>query len=508
MELTFHKVIAPRSWLILWIGNLNKFMLGYIKRTFCILSFCFLLISCGYTQKFGSAGKVDIQSFGAKGDGITNDTRAFQRASDYLQRYGGTLIIDSGTYILGKQTLSGRYGAGVSWKAEPIMDFINTVKPITIIGNRATLKAADGLRYGSFDPVTGKEDNKRTVGHPSNYYTSTYIFINAEGCTSIEIKGLTIDGNLGNMIISEDIYKGIQLPALGIRLVNNKKVKIEDCYIHHCGLDGLYIAWNGLTDKDPPYPHKVINVICRYNGRQGLSWAGGNSLTVINSEFSHTGRALHDGKPLVSLPAAGIDIEVQNSIIRNGTFINCLVSDNAGYGLSSIGHPTDNINFKNVTFIGTTNYAAFPKSRDFSFDSCIFIGAMVGLYGSKNTSEATYFKDCLFSMDSSLSPTGHVFGTNAAFYNAQNVIFDNCTFVAGNKRLPKFNHKEILFIDCTFIQNSDKQFRAIATFKGTTRFLIKGGGKINAAEATFKGPVIYNGDRVSDAMELNKLQYK
>lgn len=450
---------------------------------------------------------VRITDFGAVGDGNTNSTEAFRRAADYLQEHGGTLIIDSGIYILGKQTLSGRFGAGVSWKASPILHFKDAKKPIAIRGENAILKASDGLRFGSFNPVTGLEDNHRTKGHPSDYYASAYIFINAEGCTSITISGLTIDGNLGKLMMSKPINKGIQLPALGIRLVNNKRAKVKNCYIHHCALDGLYIAWNGLTEKDPEYPHTVDSVMSTYNGRQAFSWIGGNSLTVTNSEFSHTGRAINNGKPVIAEPAAGIDIEIEDGIIKNGNFINCLVSDNAGYGLSTIGHRTKNINFKKVTFIGNTNYAAFPKSEDLNFDSCSFVGAIAGLYGSEDPDKASYFSHCFFTMEGSLSPDGKTFENSSKFYTAQNVVFDHCTFNAGEKRLPLFNQKEITFIDCTFIQNSNNEFRAIATFKGTTHFLMNKNSRINIAESTFQGPVIFNGKKIEDAKMLHQIQH-
>ena len=437
---------------------------------------------------------IHIRDFGARGDGITNCTTAFQNAAAFLQKNGGTLIIDPGIYIVGKQRLSGSFGAGSSYFADPILSFKNAQKPIYITGYKATLKAADRLKYGSFNPITGAKDSIRKEGNVSDYYASAYTFISAVGCYSISVKGLTLDGNSGKLIISPAFGKyGNQLPAIGASFNNNKNVDIEDCYIHDCALDAIIIAWSGLKDTDPIYPHNIKNVIARYNGRQGLSWVGGNNLTVINSEFSSTGKALNNGVPVVGLPSAGIDIENENAIIKNGRFINCLVYDNAGYGLSSIGNDTYNINFSKVTFIGTTNDAAFPKSQYFSFDSCIFVGQVVGVFGSTDPGKANYFKNCLFTMDKNKSPDGKVFGDHCAFYDSQNLIFENCEFDGGSGRLPVFNHKEITFINCKFIQNNDENFRAIATFKGTTRFDMTGKGKVDASEGTFEGKILYNG---------------
>ncbi|MEO8860491.1 MAG: hypothetical protein ABI358_03660 [Ginsengibacter sp.] len=450
-------------------------------------------------QSDSSGIVVHIKDFGAVGNGIVNNTSSFQKASAYLQANGGTLIIDPGTYIVGKQTLSKSFDAGYSYNPEPILSFTNATKPIIISGYKAILKAANGLNYGSFNPITGLVDTVRSTGKRLSYDASAYIFVAASDCASISIKGLTLDGSSGMLNFSPPFDKyGNQLSATGITLYKDKKAEIIDCYIHHCALDAIIITWPGLKNTDPIYPHTIKNVIARFNGRQGLSWVGGNNLTVINSEFSSTGKSMNKGMPVIGLPSAGIDIENEDAIIKNGNFINCVVYNNAGYGLSSIGNDTYNINFKKTTFIGTTNDAAFPKSQCFSFDSCVFVGRVVGINGSSEKAKANYFKNCLFTMDKKRSPNGKVFGPYNAFYDAQNVVFDNCEFDAGSTQLPVFNQKEIEFINCKFIQNSDKNFRAVATFKGTTKFLLKGKGKLNASEGTFEGKVLINNKTVTD----------
>ena len=490
--------------------NISNFFIFFFLILFANKGNCHYLLSGETNNLFLVNGTthftnktIHIKNYGAIGDGVTNDTKAFQNAAAFLQANGGTLIIDPGTYIVGKQRLSGSYTAGSSYFAEPILSFIDAKKPITILGNKATLKAADGLKYGSFNPITGEKDSIRKEGITSSYYASAFIFIYARHCSSITINGLILDGNSGKLNIGPAFGpEGIQLVALGIGLYSNKKALVSDCYIHHCALDGIIVSWTGLKDTDPIYPHTIRNVIARYNGRQGLSWVGGNNLTVINSEFSSTGKAFNNNIPVISKPSAGIDIEIENSIIRNGNFINCLVSDNAGPGIISIGHDTYNINFKKCTFIGTTNSAAYPKSQGFSFDSCTFVGKVERIFGSEDKSKAISFKDCLFTMDSTLSPNGKVFGDHCEFYEAQNVIFDHCTFDAGNRNLPVFNTPEITFLNCTFSQNSNKDFNAAAFFKGTTKFIMKGKGKINTSEATFEGAVIYNNEKISNLKNI------
>lgn len=440
---------------------------------------------------------VHIRDFGAIGDGKTNSTEAFQKASVYLKANGGTLIIDAGTYIVGKQKFAGSYGAGYSYSPEPVISITGASKSITIIGKKAIIKAADGLKYGSFNPVTGLKDSLRKQGNVSDYYASAFSMINIINCSSITILGITIDGNSGKMIIGPGFGPaGIQLAALGIGLYGNKKAKVADCYIHHCALDGIIVAWPELKDTDPIYPHIITNVRCEYNGRQGLSWVGGNNLTVINCKFSSTGKALNNNIPVVSKPSAGIDIEIENSIIRNGKFLNCLIYNNAGPGVISIANDTYNIHLSKCTFIGTTNSAAYPESQNFSFDSCTFVGMVQRIFGSAEKEKAVSFKDCLFTMDSTLSPNGKVYGHTWEFYDAKNALFDHCIFKAEGKVLPTFNTPEIIFLNCKFFQNSDKDFNAAAIFKGTTKFFMKGKGKLNTERSKFQGTILYNDQKL------------
>jgi hypothetical protein len=110
-------------------------------------------------------------------------------------------------------------------------------------------------------------------------------------------------------------------------------------------------------------------------------------------------------------------------------------------------------------------------------------------------------------MDPKESPNVKVFDNSRGFYDAENVVFDTCVFDAVNKRLPVFNAKELVFINCKFIQNSNENFRDIAIFKGTTQFLMKGKGKIDASEGTFEGKVllIIKKLRILKRLNLNKI---
>ena len=47
-----------------------------------------------------------------------------------------------------------------------------------------------------------------------------------------------------------------------------------------------------------------------------------------------------------------------------------------------------------------------------------------------------------------------------------------------------------------------KIFNAPAIFKGTTKFVMKGKGKIDASKATVEGELIYNDQKVKDLKQV------
>lgn len=61
---------------------------------------CAVLFSCGAAH--AGSGVYDVRDFGAKGDGVTKDTRALQAAIDAASRAGGgRVLVSAGTYLTG-----------------------------------------------------------------------------------------------------------------------------------------------------------------------------------------------------------------------------------------------------------------------------------------------------------------------------------------------------------------------------------------------------------------------
>src|SRR6185503_13828871 len=156
-------------------------------------------------------GVITPERFGAKGDGVTNDTAAFAEMTDFVNRRGGGVIaLRRTTYIVGMQDRDPPFAQA------SIMDFNGCRKGLTILGNGAILRCAPGLRYGTFDPVSGQPTN-----HPQPYYVQDelaypyYAMIIIENCAgAVEVCDLELDGNLPKLIIGGPYGDtGWQIPA-------------------------------------------------------------------------------------------------------------------------------------------------------------------------------------------------------------------------------------------------------------------------------------------------------
>jgi hypothetical protein len=341
---------------------------------------------------------VTPEQYGAAGDGSTNDTAAFQALAADVNALGGgvrILIPEGKTYIVGEQTLAGATGLGYSYAPESILRFEDCTKPI-FIELRGTLKQAGGQRYGSFDPVTGAVFNPGALPFLNGDYRASLaemivaidcsggLYISGAGKLDGNDTGMTLGGFWGDT--------GRQLTGSGLALYSTGG-RVEGArLVNHC-LDGMIIGDNGLTEAAAGRPVTLVDVECDYNGRQGLSWVGGRGLTAINCRFLRTQRSTSG---IATSPGAGLDIEAENSVCRDGHFIDCIFADNGGAGMVADTGDSADVLFTRCQFYGTTYYSVWPKKPRFRFDDCLFSGEALGNYSTAVRTDRTVFSGCLF----------------------------------------------------------------------------------------------------------------
>lgn len=399
-----------------------------MKRYFCLLIFGILL------APFHSYAQIvmDFQKdFGAKGDGYTDDSKAWSDAINYLSgKKNIELFIPKGTYIIGKQVPAKAKKAFFSAYTQKLSNAHN----ISIIGEvdasgkiRSKFKYQDGIYFGYFLP-NGKPADKMQ----DQFVAELSDFIRIErGSKNISIKNIEIDGNLGKAQLGTQKRHNLQF--IGIYVNGSENTLLENIYTHHMGLDGVYIRapYNGKSENVV-----LNNVISEYNGRQGLSFTSGQGLRVYNSKFRYTGKG-----GLSLSPSANVDIENHAGpglYLTDILFDNCELYDNAGgSGSLNLAGKIKNFKVTNST-IATTNWIAiqgnYTSSRDFTFENCEILGTIEFQINSpkpKIGNEITRFINCTISDNKNNKEVGR----NRSLINVfDNVSFENCTFYIWHSR--------------------------------------------------------------------------
>jgi hypothetical protein len=128
------------------------------------------------------------------------NTAAFAAASAVLSRAGGTLIIPPGTYRVGVQTRErGPHGA---LRPADIIRVEGCGEPVAILGRGATLRTADRLRFGTFDPNTGAAHTRACrLRTAITARTRRLWFASSTVRVPVRVEGLTLDGNAAAYIL-------------------------------------------------------------------------------------------------------------------------------------------------------------------------------------------------------------------------------------------------------------------------------------------------------------------
>jgi len=428
---------------------------------------------------------VTPEQFGALGDGVTNDTDAFAAMATFVnKRRGGAISLRPTTYIVGKQAPDPTMSAYAFAPAD-ILEFDGCSEQLSIVGNGARIRCADGLRFGTFDPSTGEPTANTMPYYGQGELATPYVaMISAKNCSGgIDISNLELDGNLQRLMIGGPYGDtGRQIPAVGLRLLNNScSEQVTQVYTHHHALDGLYI--DGPAERNAA--STIESVVSEYNVRQGCSLVGGRNYSFKDCRFNHTGKA-----GLASAPGAGIDIEAETKPIRNLSFSGCEFSNNTGVGMLADSGDSESATLDNCRFVGTTAWSAWPRKPLFRFTACTFVGSICNTFGDVDPERAAQFANCVFLDDASLSPTGEVFKPSVAIASlniCKNVLFDGCRFsLTGQSVLPYST--SALYNNCTMSQVASKTAYPRGTYTGVNEIT---------------GPVVLNGSIILGDVTVN-----
>ena len=213
--------------------------------------------------------------FNAKGDGLTDDTAALQKAVNAMAGTGGTVRIPAGTY---------RVDALVSLQLK----------------SRMTLALDSGAVLAA---LPNSADN--------------YTILRISGASDVNVVGGTLLGERA----AHGGTTGEQ--GVGLRITGQaQRIAIAGVTAKECWGDGFMIADASSVS--------LCSVTADHNRRQGLSITGGSGIVVKNATFTRS-----QG----TIPEDGLDIEPNSGqTVDNVLITGCVFADNAGDGLE-IGVP-------------------------------------------------------------------------------------------------------------------------------------------------------------------------
>lgn len=283
-----------------------------IRLTLCVLGLCLLLPCLGNTA-FGATPELNVRDFGAKGDGITNDGPAFQKALDALGAAGGgTLFVPEGQYSIVTPVTKNFAGLATSITIRGV-ESLTPVTPPNATGN--DLVSELGLVTEVY-PRTGVGVDAFHISGLKNFLVKDIAFVGTENVIT----------DAENTLYLKDIEKATIKHNMFIALASINGGSIVTA--ERCDLEFTQSKVLGSTANSGGYAPIV----------QNIEWYG---ITVTNSVFlDYTDRQIY-GKMGEAAPISWINIgnaaAVTNHSPRREVVIREIFLDEGGWwGISSL----------------------------------------------------------------------------------------------------------------------------------------------------------------------------
>lgn len=247
---------------------------------------------------------INVQDFGAVGDGTTDDTEAIKSAVASLNENGGILYFPTGTYVV-----------SVSDNKESSIN-LNSDKNIEVDFGKSTIQMT-------------------TNGYPN------YNIVNAENCNNVEVR----NGNLVGDRLTHDYVttESSHCWGMGVRSTNNEACNILNMEISNMTGDAISTStYDNGTTKGTTNINDCNLHHCR---RMGITIIDSDIVNVKNTNIQYIGTT--DGIEGVA-PKSGIDIEPH---YENGTINYVLldnvnienIADSATFGIIQNGPHRENV---------------------------------------------------------------------------------------------------------------------------------------------------------------------
>jgi hypothetical protein len=229
------------------------------------------------------AGMISVKSFGAKGDGVTDDRAAIQAAIDAATAHGGGVYIPRGTYVISRDRA---YGLHID-------------RTVHVRG------AGQGLTV-----LQQQADTPPSVR-----------LINVSGA-GVVIEDLTLDGNKQHNTVNEQRH--------GLFVSDTNDLVVQHVTARNFTGDGFYL-YNGARGS------RFFEVLATANDRNGLTLGGMvDGTAIVSSKFIGNKAQQLDSEP--GGPAIVSNTTVTASLLDGGGVSTQYVLTCSGSGTATKGH--------------------------------------------------------------------------------------------------------------------------------------------------------------------------
>jgi hypothetical protein len=282
---------------------------------------------------------INVKNFGAKGDGITNDYAAIQKAIAELHRIkSGIIFFPKGVYKVDEVFRQTEMGKVLNGRSHFIF---NGLKNIGLRGEKGTVISIKG----DFHKKVEWEIKERKAGYSYTQQIS-FIFIK---CKNISVENLEINGNCNKMTRDDIVVETVSMGLLfGDTILDEyENVTLKNLFIHHMATDGICFKGKGGDVY-------AENLVLKNNGRCALSIVQGKNMRFLNCDFSETGLT---GKYVSHSPNTGVDIEnesfttIENIFFKKCRFVRNSNTQFVASGFDGVGAGrTTNVNLDSCYF--------------------------------------------------------------------------------------------------------------------------------------------------------------
>jgi hypothetical protein len=361
------------------------------------------------------SGAVNVKWFGAKGDGVVDDTAAIQSFLQYCSINEKKAMFTDGVFLISKNINVNDVnklivvGSGASTVIKRMDGALTTTWDRGIVLNGATTTTGNSLIEIKDITWDGNEQNNPIPSGEDTYFfqRSHFVTVFSNDVLNVVVDNVTIKNPTAGGVALANNPGGVYGNIIVTRLYNNNRVRTLSDFV-------LVASYDSLIVSDINVPSFEIEINSFDNTKSHYT-------TITNSVIGYfdviSDADISDTLPKIILSSSFInsnlyindyDVEIYNSkLILNTTvspsnakvkLVNCKIKANAGFS-GTLGV------FENVaTTSAKSCYAYYFENCEFTADDSVVLPAFFydrNAYGGyslelEHKTEETVFKNCKF----------------------------------------------------------------------------------------------------------------